>query len=96
MPSESDIQRAVYRNAYMLYDNLGILVDIKQMPSYQESRDAANELYPKNRVKRWWLLKVQKKKWRRLTSNYLYWQGVIQDELANYLLDSAKGLQDAK
>ena len=89
--SESDVQRAVYRNSYLMYDNLGISASMSEMPSANDKNKACRALYPRGRLARF-LLRLQPTKKRRLRVAYNFWSRRVNQERSNYLLDKAMEL----
>ena len=91
MTSEADVQRAVYRNSYLMYDNLGISASMSEMPSANDKNKACRALYPRGRWARF-LLRLQPKKKQRLQVSYFYWSIRVKQERSNYYLDKAMEL----
>ena len=99
MTTESDIQLlqlAVYRNSYLMYDNLGISASMSDMPSANDKSKACRALYPRGRLARI-LLRLQPKKKQQLQVVYNFLSRRVNQERSNYLLDKAMELmKDAK
>ena len=91
--SESDVRLAVYRNSYLMYDNLGISASMSDMPSANDKQEACRALHPRGRWARF-LLRLQPKKERWLRAVYNFWSRRVNQERSNYLLDKAMELMD--